>query len=100
MHKNQNQIILQPLLDRFQALSEEPFKNGKRDHELDDLFAECLRAKLSPGEKSIKEENHKGTRTRMFIYRSQNGKDKVVLRALIVQGEPGKSKFTAIVRFN
>ena len=100
MHKNKNQRILQPLLDRFQALGQESFDNGKRDHKLDDLLAEFLRAKLSPGEKKINERIHYGVRTRMFIYRSQNGKDKVVLRALIVQGLPGKSKFTITVRFN
>ena len=56
MHKNNNQRTLQPLLDRFHELSKQPFNYGERDNKLDDLFAECLRAKLSPGEKSIKEE--------------------------------------------
>jgi len=100
MYKNKNQKILQPLLDRFHALSNELFKKGDRCHKIDDLFAEFQHAKVSPGEKSIKDNTHGGVRTRTFVYRCNKGKDEIILKVCIVQGEVGESSFTATTRFH
>ena len=84
---------LQLLIERFKVLSEEPFNRGKRDHHLDDLFAEFLRTALDPGTKIFKDEIHKGIRTRSFVYESDNHKCDINVTVQIVQGQKDRSVF-------
>lgn len=96
---NKNKKILGPLIEKFEVLRQEPFNRGKRDHDLDDLFAVLFRADLSPGDKKFKDETHKGIRIRQFEYTDNNHKCHVLFLVKTMQGKKGETEFTAKARF-
>lgn len=99
MHKINNEKVLRPLIERFEALSHQAFSNGKRDHDLDDLFAELVLAKLGPGEKEFKPVNTPKVWIRCFSYKSFDHTCKIFLRVKIVKGKKGQSTFKVETQF-
>lgn len=97
---NQNESHIKPLLEKLKAKCGQPF-SMKREHDIDDIFAELLRAKLTAGSKSLKEEAHRGgIRTRLFTYESDDGRCHIYVSFTIKQGDPGKSSYRALAKFN
>ncbi len=99
MHKINNEKVLRPLIERFEALSHQSFNNGKRDHDLDDLFAELSRAKLAPGEKEFEPKNTSKFWSRCFSYKSSDHTCRIYLRVKIIKGQKGESTFTVETQF-
>ena len=92
MHHTNNREVLSPLIERFKELSKQPFSRN-REHAIDDLFAELLRAKLSAGSKKFDDSTHKDVRTRSFRYQSDDGRCDVIIEVKMVQGQANKTEF-------
>ncbi len=99
MHKIDNEKVLRPLIERFEALSHQGFSHGRRDHDLDDLFAELVLTKLGPGEKEFKPEDTSKVWSRCFSYKSSDHTCKIFLRVKIVKGKKGQSSFEVETKF-
>jgi len=83
---------LSPLIKRFRELSKQPFTE-KREHFIDDLFAELLRTKLSAGTKKFDDNTHRDVRTRSFRYQSDDGRCDVTIEVKMFQGQANKTEF-------
>ncbi len=91
MHIN-NKKVLSPLIKRFEELSKQPFSRT-REHAIDDLFAELLRAKLSAGAKKFDDSTHRDVRTRSFRYQSDDGRCDILIEMKMFLGQANKAEF-------
>lgn len=92
MHHTHNRKILSPLIKRFEELSKQPFSIN-REHAIDDLFAELLRAKLSAGAKKFDYSTRRDVRTRSFRYQSNDGRCDVTIEVKMFLGQSNKTEF-------
>lgn len=91
-------VKLTSLIDRFRELSTKPF-SAKREHDIDDVFAELMRVGFDSGKKEYKDEDHPKTRTRAFSYRCDDKKHHLLVKVVIVKGKSGESQFTIEEKF-
>lgn len=91
---------IEGLLAKFNELKVKKFSNN-REHGFDDIFGDLirLRSNLPEGSKRFEDSTHRGVRSRVFSYDSDDGKIHVYFRIAMIQGQPGQTTFEATATF-
>jgi hypothetical protein len=92
MHNTHNKKVLNPLILEFKNLSKQPFSQ-QREYDIDNLFAQFLRVKVSSGTKKFDDSTHKNVRTRSFRYQSDDGRCDIIIEMKMYLGQPNQAEF-------